>query len=182
MFITAGDQGTGENTIHMVLARPEGGAPGSPGIGLYIVPKFWVNDDGSLGEPNDVTTVGVEHKMGLHAQATALLNFGDEDCCRGILVGPPPNEKGQSQGLAMMFHMMNESRIGTVTTPTARLPPPIISPPSTPRSASRDVPSASREQTGPHHQARRHPAHATGHEGHRGRHTGHDLQGLLLCV
>jgi hypothetical protein len=51
--------------------------------------------------------------MGLHAQATALLNFGDEDCCRGILVGPPPNEKGQSQGLAMMFHMMNESRIGT---------------------------------------------------------------------
>ncbi len=113
MFITAGDQGTGENTIHLVLARPEKGAPGSPGIGLYIVPKFWVNDDGSMGVPNDVTTVSLEHKMGLHAQATALLNFGDEDNCRGIMLGPPPDEKGHSKGLAMMFHMMNESRIGT---------------------------------------------------------------------
>ncbi len=113
MFITAGDQGTGDNTIHMVLARPEGAAAGSPGIGLYIVPKIWVNDDGSMGEPNDVVTVGIEHKMGLHAQATALLNFGDDDQCRGILVGPPQDEKGFSQGLAMMFHMMNESRIGT---------------------------------------------------------------------
>ncbi|MBN1474050.1 MAG: acyl-CoA dehydrogenase, partial [Syntrophaceae bacterium] len=113
MFITAGDQGTGENTIHLVLARPEKGAAGSPGIGLYIVPKFWVNEDGSMGEPNDVTTASLEHKMGLHAQATALLNFGDEDNCRGILLGPPPDEKGYSKGLAMMFHMMNESRIGT---------------------------------------------------------------------
>jgi alkylation response protein AidB-like acyl-CoA dehydrogenase len=113
MFITAGDQGTGENTIHLVLARPEGGAPGSPGIGLYIVPKFWVNEDGSMGKENDVTTAGVEHKMGLHAQATALLNFGDEENCRGIMLGPAPDAKGCSQGLSMMFHMMNESRIGT---------------------------------------------------------------------
>ncbi|HNZ30556.1 MAG TPA: acyl-CoA dehydrogenase [Smithellaceae bacterium] len=113
MFITAGDQGTGENTIHLVLARPEKGAAGSPGIGLYIVPKYWVKEDGSMGEPNDVTTVSLEHKMGLHAQATALLNFGDEDNCHGIMLGPPPDEKGYSKGLAMMFHMMNESRIGT---------------------------------------------------------------------
>jgi alkylation response protein AidB-like acyl-CoA dehydrogenase len=113
MFITAGDQGTGENTIHLVLARPEKGAPGSPGIGLYVVPKFWVNDDGSLGKQNDVTTVGVEHKMGLHAQATALLNFGDEEQCLGIMLGPAPDVRGFSQGLSMMFHMMNESRIGT---------------------------------------------------------------------
>ena len=113
MFITAGDQGTGDNTIHLLLARPEGGAAGSAGIGLYIVPKYWINDDGSMGELNDVTTVGVEHKMGLHAQATALLNFGDDDNCRGILLGPVPDAKGFSQGLAMMFHMMNESRIGT---------------------------------------------------------------------
>lgn len=113
MFITAGDQGTGENTIHLLLARPEGGAPGSPGIGLYVVPKIWVNEDGSLGEPNDVTTVSLEHKMGLHAQATALLNFGDEDKCLGIMLGPAPDSKGFSQGLSMMFHMMNESRIGT---------------------------------------------------------------------
>jgi alkylation response protein AidB-like acyl-CoA dehydrogenase len=113
MFITAGDQGTCENTIHLVLARPEKGASGSPGIGLYIVPKIWVNDDGSLGKPNDVITVSIEHKMGLHAQATALLNFGDDDDCRGILLGPAPDAKGFSQGLSMMFHMMNESRIGT---------------------------------------------------------------------
>ncbi len=113
MFITAGDQGTGENTIHLLLARPEKGAAGSAGIGLYIVPKFWVNEDGSMGEPNDVATVGVEHKMGLHAQATALLNFGDDDNCRGIMLGEAPDAKGFSQGLAMMFHMMNESRIGT---------------------------------------------------------------------
>jgi alkylation response protein AidB-like acyl-CoA dehydrogenase len=113
MFITCGDQGHCENTIHMVLARPQGGAPGSAGIGLYIVPKIWVNDDGSLGEPNDVTTIKLEHKMGLKAQATALLNFGENDNCRGILLGPPPDAKGASKGLAMMFHMMNESRIGT---------------------------------------------------------------------
>jgi len=113
MFITAGDQGTCENTIHLLLARPEGGAAGSAGIGLYIVPKYWVNTDGSMGDFNDVTTAGVEHKMGLHAQATALLNFGDDENCRGILLGAAPDAKGFSQGLAMMFHMMNESRIGT---------------------------------------------------------------------
>ena len=113
MFITGGDAGTCENTIHMVLARPEGGAPGSPGIGLYLVPRIRVNTDGSLGAWNDVTTVSLEHKMGLKAQATALLNFGESDDCFGIRLGPPPDEKGRSQGLAMMFHMMNESRIGT---------------------------------------------------------------------
>jgi alkylation response protein AidB-like acyl-CoA dehydrogenase len=113
MFITGGDGGHCENTIHMVLARPEGAASGSPGIGLFIVPKIWVNEDGTLGKPNDVKTARLEHKMGLHAQATALLNFGDDDECYGIRLGPPPDEKGHSQGLAMMFHMMNESRIGT---------------------------------------------------------------------
>jgi len=113
MFITGGDLGTCENTIHMVLARPEGGAPGSPGIGLYIVPKIRVNEDGSLGSSNDVSTVSLEHKMGLNAQATALLNFGENGGCCGIRMGPPLDERGCSRGLAMMFHMMNESRIGT---------------------------------------------------------------------
>lgn len=113
IFITAGDAGICENTIHMVLARPEGGAPGTGGLGLYIVPKIWVNDDGSLGRLNDVTTVSLEHKMGLHAQATAQLNFGENESCYGLRLGPPPDEKGRSPGLNMMFHMMNESRIGT---------------------------------------------------------------------
>jgi 3-(methylthio)propanoyl-CoA dehydrogenase len=113
IFITAGDLGICDNTIHMVLARPAAGAPGSAGLGLYIVPRIWVNEDGTLGEENDVTTVSVEHKMGLKAQATCLLSFGDNDRCRGIRVGPLPDGKGCSKGLAMMFHMMNESRIGT---------------------------------------------------------------------
>jgi len=113
MFITGGEVDMTENIIHMVLARPEGGASGSKGLGLYIVPKIWVNDDGSLGEANDVTCIGVEHKMGLKASATAMLNFGENDSCLGILVGDAPDSKGTSKGLSMMFHMMNESRIGT---------------------------------------------------------------------
>ena len=113
MFITGGEVDLSNNIIHMVLARPQGGAPGSKGLGLYIVPKIWVNEDGSLGEPNDVICLGVEHKMGLKASSTAMLSFGENDNCRGILVGDRPDEKGESKGLAMMFNMMNESRIGT---------------------------------------------------------------------
>ncbi len=113
MFITAGDGSICDNTIHMVLARPPQGCLGSAGLGLYIVPKFWVNADGSVGKSNDVTTIAVEHKMGLKGSATCMLNYGEDDECYGIMLGAPPNEKGRSQGLAMMFRMMNESRIGT---------------------------------------------------------------------
>lgn len=113
MFITAGDTGIGENTIHMVLARPQGGAKGSGGLGLYVVPRIWVNEDGTLGRDNDVNTLGIENKMGLHGSATTMLSFGENDACYGIRLGPPPDEQGKSKGLAMMFHMMNESRIGT---------------------------------------------------------------------
>jgi alkylation response protein AidB-like acyl-CoA dehydrogenase len=113
MFITGGDTGLVENTIHLVLAKPVGSAPGSAGIGLYIVPTIWVNDDGSLGKFNDVNTVSLEHKMGLKAQPTCVLNFGEDDECFGIRLGPAPDEKGRSMGLAMMFHMMNEARIAT---------------------------------------------------------------------
>ena len=113
MFITAGDGSICENTIHLVLARPPQGCKGSAGLGLYIVPKYWVNEDGSLGDPNDVTTIAVEHKMGLKGSATCMLNYGENDGCYGIRLGAPPDEKGRSQGLAMMFCMMNESRIGT---------------------------------------------------------------------
>jgi alkylation response protein AidB-like acyl-CoA dehydrogenase len=113
MFITAGDGSICENTIHMVLARPPQGAKGSAGLGLYIVPKFWVDEDGSMGKSNDVTTIAIEHKMGLNGSATCMLNFGENDDCYGIMVGKAPDEKGRSKGLAMMFNMMNESRIGT---------------------------------------------------------------------
>lgn len=113
MFITAGDGSMCENTIHLVLARPSQGCKGSAGLGLYIVPKYWVNEDGSLGKPNDITTIAVEHKMGLKGSATCMLNYGENDQCYGIMLGSSPDEKGRSQGLAMMFNMMNESRIGT---------------------------------------------------------------------
>lgn len=113
MFITSGDGSMCENTIHMVLARPPQGAKGSAGLGLYIVPKYWVNEDGSLGKFNDVTTIAIEHKMGLNGSATCMLNYGENDECYGIMLGNPPDEKGRSKGLAMMFNMMNESRIGT---------------------------------------------------------------------
>lgn len=113
MLITAGDGSMCENTIHMVLARPPQAARGSAGLGLYIVPKLWVNEDGSLGQDNDVTTISLENKMGLNGSATCLLNYGENDACYGIQMGPNPDEKGRSQGLRMMFNMMNESRIGT---------------------------------------------------------------------
>ncbi len=113
MFITAGDGSICDNTIHMVLARPPQGAKGSAGLGLYIVPKIWVNEDGSMGKPNDVTTIAVEHKMGMNGSATCMLNYGENDECYGIMLGDSPDEKGRSKGLAMMFNMMNESRIGT---------------------------------------------------------------------
>jgi len=105
-FITCGDQDITENIIHLLLARIEGAPPGTKGISLFIVPKIWVNPDGSLGEPNDVLCGGIEHKMGIHGSSTCTLNFGENGNCRGILLGEP------NSGMAKMFQMMNEARIG----------------------------------------------------------------------
>ncbi|EHQ87936.1 acyl-CoA dehydrogenase [Desulfosporosinus youngiae] len=112
-FITGGDHDLTENIIHLVLARIDGAAPGTKGLSLFLVPKLWVNEDGSLGEANDVATVGIEHKMGLQGSATAVLNFGEEGVCRGFLLGAPPDEKGVGQGIAQMFKMINGSRLDT---------------------------------------------------------------------
>lgn len=118
-FITAGDHDLTENIIHLLLARCEGAAPGTRGISLFIVPKVWVNEDGSLGEPNDITTVAIEHKMGIKGSATAMLSFGDEDACRGILLGNPPDKDGKAEGMAQMFVMMNGARQSTGLTAMA---------------------------------------------------------------
>ncbi|MFZ5643399.1 MAG: acyl-CoA dehydrogenase [Bacillota bacterium] len=118
-FITAGDHDLTENIVHLLLAKCEGAAPGTKGISLFIVPKIWVNEDGSLGEPNDVTTVALEHKMGIKGSATAMLSFGDEGTCRGILLGSPPDENGKAEGMAQMFMMMNGARQGTGITAMA---------------------------------------------------------------
>ncbi|MEW6264354.1 MAG: acyl-CoA dehydrogenase [Thermodesulfobacteriota bacterium] len=105
-FITSGEHDLTENIIHLVLARIEGALPGTKGISLFIVPKIWVNPDGSLGEPNDVFCSGIEHKMGIHASATCSLSFGENGQCRGILLGEP------NSGMAKMFQLMNEARLG----------------------------------------------------------------------
>ena len=82
IFITGGDNDFSENIIHLYLARVEGAKPGTRGISLFVVPKYWVNEDGSL-EDNDVITTGVEHKLGQAWPCTAALSFGENDNCRG---------------------------------------------------------------------------------------------------
>ncbi|MFK4027094.1 acyl-CoA dehydrogenase [Stutzerimonas balearica] len=106
IFISGGDHPLSENIVHMVLAKLPDAPPGVKGISLFIVPKFLVNDDGSLGERNDVLLAGLFHKMGWRGTTSTALNFGDNGECVGYLVGEP------HKGLAYMFQMMNEARIG----------------------------------------------------------------------
>ncbi|HVJ49071.1 acyl-CoA dehydrogenase [Desulfitobacterium sp.] len=112
-FITGGDHDLTENIIHLVLARIEGAASGTKGLSLFITPKYWIQDDGNLGEKNDVTTVGIEHKLGIKGSSTAVLSFGDEGKCRGYLLGNAPDENGFGEGMAQMFKMINGSRLDT---------------------------------------------------------------------
>ncbi len=106
IFISGGDHPLSENIVHMVLAKLPDAPPGVKGISLFIVPKFLVNNDGSLGERNDVLLAGLFHKMGWRGTTSTALNFGDNCNCVGYLVGEP------HKGLAYMFQMMNEARIG----------------------------------------------------------------------
>ncbi|WP_153140866.1 acyl-CoA dehydrogenase [Paraburkholderia agricolaris] len=106
IFISGGDHELSENIVHLVLARIPGGPPGVKGISLFTVPKFHVNDDGSPGARNDVALAGLIHKMGWRGTTSTMLSFGERGECIGELVGEPHH------GLAYMFHMMNEARIG----------------------------------------------------------------------
>ncbi len=106
-FITAGDHDLAKNIIHLVLARAEGSPPGIKGISLFIVPKYRINPDGSLGEFNDLKCTGIEEKMGIHGSATCALLFGDEGKCEGELLGEV------NRGITYMFQLMNEARIET---------------------------------------------------------------------
>lgn len=112
-FITAGDTDLWENIIHLVLARTEGAREGTGGISLFAVPKYRINDDGSIGGSNDVSTVGIEHKMGLKGSATCTLAYGENNDCYGWIIGDAPGEDGKGQGLSQMFMMMNEARLST---------------------------------------------------------------------
>ncbi len=106
IFISSGENDYYKNMIHPVLARIEGDPKGTKGISIFIVPKYLINKDGSLGEFNDVTCTGIEHKMGIPGSATSQLAFGDNGKCIGYLLGQ------ERQGMKIMFKMMNYARMG----------------------------------------------------------------------
>jgi len=106
MWISGGEHDLAENIVHLVLARVPGGPAGVKGISLFIVPRRRVRPDGSLGEWNDVTLAGVNHKMGWRGTVNTVLSFGERGDCAGYLVGE------EHRGLAYMFQLMNEARIG----------------------------------------------------------------------
>ncbi len=105
IFISAGENDMYENIMHPVLARLEGDPAGTKGISIFLVPKFMVNPDGTLGKRNDVVCTGVEHKMGIHGSPTCSLSFGDNGECVGFLMGK------ERDGMKIMFQMMNEARL-----------------------------------------------------------------------
>jgi alkylation response protein AidB-like acyl-CoA dehydrogenase len=109
IFISAGDHDLTENIIHLVLARVDGAPAGTKGLTLFIVPKNATTPDGKLTGPNDVSLANIEHKMGINASATCVLNFGDAGTCRGWPVG---GEAKLNQGMPQMFKLMNSARIG----------------------------------------------------------------------
>ena len=112
-FITSGDHDLAENIIHLMLAKTPGAKEGTAGISLFIVPKFWVNEDGSMGAWNDVTSVGIEHKMGIHGSSTLTLAMGENDNCFGWMVGEKEVVDGKAVGMKQMFAYMNEERLNT---------------------------------------------------------------------
>ncbi len=105
IFITWGENDVAENIIHLVLARLPDAPPGVKGISLFIVPKFLVNADGSLGARNDLVCASIEHKLGIHASPTAVMSFGEKGGAIGYLVGEA------NRGLEYMFTMMNHARL-----------------------------------------------------------------------
>lgn len=106
IFITYGEHDMTENIVHLVLARTPDAPAGVKGISVFIVPKYLVNEDGSLGERNDVKCVSIEHKMGINGSPTAVLQYGENEGAIGYLVG------AENQGLNIMFNMMNHARFG----------------------------------------------------------------------
>ncbi len=106
IFITYGEHDMTDNIVHFVLARLPDAPAGTKGISLFLVPKFMVKDDGSLGQRNDLRAASVEHKLGIHASPTCVMVYGDHDGAVGYLVGE------ENKGLVCMFTMMNNARLG----------------------------------------------------------------------
>jgi alkylation response protein AidB-like acyl-CoA dehydrogenase len=105
IFITYGEHDLSDNIIHLVLARVPDAPPGTRGISCFIVPKYLVNDDGTLGARNDVRCVSIEHKLGIHASPTCVMSYGDEGGAVGYLIGDV------NAGMRYMFTMMNNARL-----------------------------------------------------------------------
>src|SRR6202041_367040 len=106
IFITYGDHDMTDNIVHFVLARLPDAPAGTKGISLFLIPKFMVNADGSLGARNDIYPSGVEHKLGMHASPTCTMTMGDHGGAVGYLVGE------ENRGMLCMFTMMNQARLG----------------------------------------------------------------------
>ena len=105
IFITWGENDVAENIVHLVLARLPDAPPGLKGISLFLVPKFLVNDDGSLGARNDLICSSIEHKLGIHGSPTAVMSYGDNEGAIGYLIGE------ENKGVSYMFTMMNHARV-----------------------------------------------------------------------
>jgi len=105
IYITWGEHDLTENIVHLVLARTPDAPPGTKGISLFIVPKFVMNNDGSIGQENDIKCLSIEHKLGIHASPTCVLQFGDNGGATGYIVGE------ENSGMRYMFTMMNQARL-----------------------------------------------------------------------
>jgi len=105
IFITYGEHDMADNIVHLLLARIDGAPAGVKGISMFAIPRRLINEDGSLGAPNDVRCVSIEHKLGIHASPTCVMSYGDEGGALGYLVGEPHH------GLEYMFIMMNSARL-----------------------------------------------------------------------
>jgi alkylation response protein AidB-like acyl-CoA dehydrogenase len=104
-FITNGDYDAAENIVHLVLARPEGAGPGTKGLSMFIVPKYWVDEDGKIGERNGVVCSHIEKKMGIKASSTCEMTYGEKKPALGLLVG------GVHEGIKQMFHVIEHARM-----------------------------------------------------------------------
>jgi alkylation response protein AidB-like acyl-CoA dehydrogenase len=170
IFITWGEHDMTENIVHLVLARLPDAPPGVKGISLFLCPKFLVNDDGSLGERNDLACTSIEHKLGIHGSPTASMTFGDNGGAIGYLVGEP------HQGLACMFTMMNHARLNVGLEGVGVSERAYQHARAYALERVQGKPALAGRQ---HHRwPPRRAAHADGHEG---AHRGHARAGLFLC-
>jgi alkylation response protein AidB-like acyl-CoA dehydrogenase len=163
-FITNGDFDGTENIVHLVLARPEGAGPGTKGLSMFIVPKFWVNEDGSLGERNGAFCTNIEHKMGFKASATCEMTFGEKKPARGLLVGEVHD------GIRQMFDVIEHARMAVGAKSMATMSTAYLNALEFAKLRVQGPGPAARDRqdgaAGPHHPAPGRASHVDAAEGH----------------